>query len=657
MARRNPRKQAPEPSAEQISSGRPGVSSPQAAEHPPARASGRRWAGRLALLVLAPSVILGTLEAGLRIADFGYPTGFFAEMDKNGALSGNEKFIWQFYSSKNVSRPDLFLMPAKKPSGSIRIFVLGESAAMGTPEPAFSVGRILEVMLQRHYPNRRFEVLNAAMRGINSHVILPIARDCARHEPDLFLVYAGNNEVIGLHCPTPGSWLLAQNLALLRCTQWIKSTRVGQCFRLLAEGSLRPSDAGAHEMEYFRQRRLAADDKRRQAVDDNFRANLDDVCQVAIQAGAKVILSTVAVNLKDSPPFGSLHRPDLSAESRKLWEDAYAQATKAEAEGRKGEAVQNYQAAARIDDHFAELHFRLARSAQESSAWPDAQRHFTLARDWDALQFRADSRINALIRQVASARRGSGVNLVDAERALAESDGSDHGTPGERLFHEHVHPTFDGVYLLARAMYPAVAAALGERLGPASQGTSEMPSRQECADALAFTGWDEIKAASTTKDLTARPPFTDQVDHLQRQTALELAVKTRAAGFREREIQQAIETYRLAIQQRPDDWRLRFNLGNFYQTIGQHARAVEQFQFVVNLFPRFQPLRLMLGKALAQAGHWDAALSQFEEAIRIDAKNANAQEVMAWARKQRQAQGTNALIKNPVAPPFPGGLP
>ena len=44
-----------------------------------------------------------------------------------------------------------------------RIFVLGESAAQGIPDPSSSFARIAEVMLRDWYPDRRFEVINTAM--------------------------------------------------------------------------------------------------------------------------------------------------------------------------------------------------------------------------------------------------------------------------------------------------------------------------------------------------------------------------------------------------------------------------------------------------------------------------------------------------------------
>ena len=64
-------------------------------------------------------------------------------------------------------------MKVRKPAGAFRIFVLGESAAMGDPEPAFGPARYLEMLLRDKYPDADFEIENVAFTAINSHVILP----------------------------------------------------------------------------------------------------------------------------------------------------------------------------------------------------------------------------------------------------------------------------------------------------------------------------------------------------------------------------------------------------------------------------------------------------------------------------------------------------
>ena len=85
-------------------------------------------------------------------------------------------------------------------------------------------------------------------------------------------------------------------------------------------------------------------------------------------------------------------------------------------------------------------------------------REFELARDDDALAFRADSRINQIIRDAADEEAGKGVSLLDAARMLAQD--SPEKIPGNELFYEHVHLNFDGNYLLGLAFAEQTAKLL-----------------------------------------------------------------------------------------------------------------------------------------------------------------------------------------------------
>lgn len=85
----------------------------------------------------------------------------------------------------------MYAIPTEKPRGTFRIVVLGESAAMGAPEPAFGFSRYLEVMLGERYPSMKFEVANTGGVAINSQVVLPIAKGLAKCRSDVFIVYSG----------------------------------------------------------------------------------------------------------------------------------------------------------------------------------------------------------------------------------------------------------------------------------------------------------------------------------------------------------------------------------------------------------------------------------------------------------------------------------
>ena len=110
----------------------------------------------------------------------------------------------------------------------------------------------------------------------------------------------------------------------------------------------------------------------------------------ARRAGANVIVCTLGVNLKDCAPFASMHSPALSSSDGERWSEFYAQGTAAESAGRFADATKAYEAAAALDDSFAELHFRLRRCYAALQAYDQAAQQYALARNLDTLPFRAN---------------------------------------------------------------------------------------------------------------------------------------------------------------------------------------------------------------------------------------------------------------------------
>lgn len=529
----------------------------------PAPSVRRKWAFRLAPLILL-ALLLVLVELGLRIFGAGQPTGFFVR--DGDYCYPNEKFAQQFFGKASTSRPVYFRIPAKKNPGSIRIFVLGESAAMGTPDPAFSFGRMLELMLQRSFPEKKFELVNGAMRGIDSHVIRRIARDCARLEPDLFIIYMGNNEVIGLHGPEPGCSRLSQSLSFMRLTQFWKSTRLGQLIRA------RQKSSATQDMEFFRKHRLHAEDWRRRQVVENFGANLEDIVALA-----PAVLALVPVNLKDFPPLGSLPPEPI-----------------AEAEFRRGQADPSH-----------------------------AKEHFQRALDYDALQFRADSRLNARIREVAAK---AGVPLVDLVQAFANADA---GIPGARLFRDHVHPTFQGDHLIAQTFFTALAPKFGTPKAPPL-------TRDECIRLLAYTDWHDAQIQAAMVDLTSRPPYHDQLDYRERQARAEKESRERIARLRAPDVERGLEIALAELKERPGDWMLRHICVQLYQALGRPGAAIEHLDHIAKLFPRATLFKTLLGQALAQAGRIDAAIMEFEQAAKLDPTDERTQQTLAQLKRTRR---------------------
>ncbi len=294
---------------------------------------GRKWLFRLVALVFIPLAFLGALEAGLRLSDYGYDPGLFKKIAIGNAdyFENNDAFGLRFFPPLMVRFLSPIRMPAQKPAGSYRIFILGESAAMGDPEPAYGAGRYLEALLSTRYPQTRFEIINTGITAINSHVILPIARDCARHDGDLWIIYMGNNEMVGPFGAATVFGAKAPPLAMVRLDLAILKTRIGQALADLGR-KLRGEKANATAwsgMEMFVGNQLPVDDPRKEVVYQNFSRNLQDIVKTGLDSGAKILLNTVAVNLKDCAPFASLANRQLSPANRAQFHQLFTNAIQA----------------------------------------------------------------------------------------------------------------------------------------------------------------------------------------------------------------------------------------------------------------------------------------------------------------------------------------
>jgi tetratricopeptide (TPR) repeat protein len=575
----------------------------------------RLWVFRLVVLVAAPILTLLLLEAGLRLAGYGFPTAVMVprRIDGTACWCDNYRFAWRFFPPAIARTTESFAFPAVKADHAYRVFVLGESAAAGTPDGSYSFGRILQAMLRRQYPQTDFQVITVAMPAINSHVIRQIARDCARHQPDLFVIYMGNNEVVGPYGAGTVFAPLRSNLSVIRLGIAARATRVGQLI-MAASRSLGGTPQTWQGMEMFLGHQVAAADPRLETVYGHFRANLEDICRLAGTGGIPVILCTVSSNLKDHAPFASQHRPNLTDAEKSRWETLYERGVAAETSGDWDGAMESYSAAMQVDDRYADLHFRMGRCYWQSGQFDKAKESFILARELDTLRFRADNRINEVIRDVAQELGGptpNAVSLVDAVKLFEEN--SPHGTPGEALFYEHVHMNFSGNYLLARAVFEQVRKRLPN---PAADAPA---SEAQCAEDLAYTVWDQCRMADDVlNSFIKRPPFTNQIDHSQQVANMERRIRGLKAALTAPAMSEVDRQYREAVERQSGDWWLHWNYGEFLEQTGSAAASAEQYRQVCRLMPQRVEAIAKLGQLAGQQGDLAAAVTYNREALRIN---------------------------------------
>jgi lysophospholipase L1-like esterase len=265
--------------------------------------------GRLALVVVAPGVFFGLLEGVL------FLTGRFEPVRVLERVWHGGKEWWssvpeygEFALRRGTSpKPSHLWVPVEKTPGTLRVLMVGESAAAGYPVEEFGMARMLRALWRERFPDKPIEVVNLTMVGVSSHILREFVRQGMELEPDAVVFYMGHNEVIGPYGPAgrlagffPSGWMAQASLA-------VRNTRTG---RFLEWGAGRLSEAGAENKKWvgldeFAGARVAADDPVLDAMVKQTRENLRELVDMAVAGGSKALVCVPAVNLTDWPPLAS----------------------------------------------------------------------------------------------------------------------------------------------------------------------------------------------------------------------------------------------------------------------------------------------------------------------------------------------------------------
>ncbi|MGA2248481.1 MAG: tetratricopeptide repeat protein [Verrucomicrobiota bacterium] len=568
---------------------------------------GRRWLFR-GVLCLLPFLLAVLAEVCLRVGGYGYNPDFFKRLPIGGTdfFVQNEDFSFRFFPREMVRNPGPLRFPARKAAGTFRIFILGESAAMGDPAESFAPDRYLEALLREKYPERKFEVINTAVTAIDSHVILPIARECAAHDGDLWIIYMGNNEMVGPFGAATVFDRRAPPLVYARLATAIQRLRLGQCFTALGRGLVRgKSSANAWRgMEMFLGNQIPPGSPMRETVYQNFQGNLDDIVRAGVQSGATVLLNTVGVNLRDCPPFASMHGPAVVPE----FEVLYTNGLQAASQQQWSAANASFAQAARLDEQWAEFQYQWAGCLLMQTNLAEARLHFQLACDYDALPFRADSRINGAIR--AEPRRIGGGRLLVCDAASELAGGSPNGICGNETFFEHVHFDFDARYRLARAW----AGQIQSLLPPTTNGWI---SQSECEQQLGLSPWNRAQVIHLMVERMQVPPLSSQANNPERRTALEARIQAELARMNRAEAGRARRSFEQLLAQRPDDFSLRENYAVFLELSGDVPEATAQWERFRDLLPQDPLGYFEAGRLLTPQQHFAEAETLLRQSLAI----------------------------------------
>ena len=586
------------------------------------KANARRTVQYIIAIIVIPLVLFFLLEGLLTVVNYGYPVTFFIKKECEGQYQyvANHKIGWRYFPKPVAPRlhfPGHF--PAIKGDNTYRIFVFGESAVQGDVLGNFSFTYMLNEMLKAHYPDIHFEVINTGMVAISSWTVLQFVKEMVKYQPDLFIIYCGNNEIVGPY--GPGTVFASfGSRTFVKLQIWARSLKITQLLKSVRENIqqrlFKKKPVLWKGMEMFLEKQIPVDDDSLPVAIGNFRQNIKEMVEISQNHGVKVMVSTVASNVKDSPPFSSMHRADLSDRELMTWESLYQQGVSLERQDLFSKAIEIYHKAEKIDAAYAELNFRLANCYYHLGNYTKAKEYYIKARDKDTLRFRPSSAINQVIKQDYERQPIENfTQLVDIEKSFAEA--SPEGIPGENLFYDHVHLNITGNYLAASIIFDSIINnGWISKVSTAETSEGSTCSKTECLKRLGYTKTDESKLLNKIIRVLSKPPFTNQLNHETYLRDLKLQYEKSAKGKNEEFMDKTVAAYKEALLLNPHNEGLRLRLASTYKQMGQYEQARDQYLKLLKMNPDKPQILHLLAKVYSKLGNSGKAIEYYQEAIK-----------------------------------------
>lgn len=474
---------------------------------------------------------------------------------------------------KEAGHRQEFLLP--KPFKTKRVFVIGESVAaeFGGGEDSSLTKLAAQVI-----PSWKLEHINCGMGAYNTTGIALVLDEILDYEPDLVIVFSGNNE-------GPGGYEVCAKLGHLN-----------RRYQILKE---RLKSLGASPFEIDRKISLK-----------NHERKLRNMVVSAKKKGIPVVLCTLPANLKDYAPG------EIAPFGNELFVRAWI-----EMENR------DYLEAIRLFNNLLEQNPRepfsnyfLARCLERVGRFDEVEKYYEEALEWDSQMDRCSKSRNNNIRKIA---REEGVILADLVPAFKQT--APHGLVGDSMITDGVHwfgrynPLVAYVILKAlskdktfadekdwnfekfNSLYPAVINVQRGKEEFIEENTKILCSAINFLQAWSG-GFKNGEIQETTISMLERVDNRDRKFLLKSVKSRNSILKISRENFWAKEIKNNLNEWWPVLLQ---------HLGEMYRRKGESQRSVEFLEKAARLAPNRYMIRLQRGLAYLANGEKDKALSDF----------------------------------------------
>ncbi len=500
--------------------------------------------------------------------------------------------------------------PQHKSDDAYRIFCVGGSTTYGRPYThKVSFCGWLQAYLEAADPTRKWEVINVGGITYASYRVARMMNELVDYQPDMFIVYTGQNEFLEKR-----SYGALQELPawMIELDAGLSGTRVYTAMKLaldtLRQGRNKVSqkadmlpdevdDIMSHTMGPETYQR---DEKLRQATITHFRINLKRIADIADSTGAEKIFIVPAKQLRDLTPFKSEHRNDIEPDELMQWLALYSDARELQQDGKLEPALAKFNDAMAIDDRFAELHYRVGEVLFDQRRYEQAELAFRRAVDEDVTPLRILAPMQQIVHEVAD---DEGDPLIDFPALLRKvyMENYGHGIFGSEFFVDHVHFTIEGHRLIGRALFEQLVA----------QGIAHPDAN-----------WDESRAERVRQQVLAS---LDNIDISNSYMALGIIFEW-AAKYDEAE-----KMLLRALDALGPDEEIYMRLANTYYGKGELDKAYDYLVKINELAPDRPIVHARFAMILLEQGRPDRAIEECRTEMKIQPDNYIAAFCMAMA--------------------------
>jgi tetratricopeptide (TPR) repeat protein len=364
----------------------------------------------------------------------------------------------------------------------------------------------LRAYLKAADPSREWEVINAGGISYASYRVARMMSELANYEPDLFIVYSGQNEFLEQR-----SYGALQELPpwVINLDATLSGTRIYTAMKRAMDGirtdtaalslqrdqlDVEVNDILNHTMgpeSYHR------DEALKQQIIMHYRLNLRRMARIADSVDAGIVFVKPAINIRDMSPFKSEHRNDLQPAALMQWQALYSEAQDLHQAGRLDEAMDKYSRALTVDDRYAELHFRIGQLLFAQRNYAEAETAFRRAVEEDVAPLRILAPMQQAVDQAAATEDAP---LIDFPAIMRQAYIDDYGHTvfGSEYFIDHVHTNIEGYRKLGMALFDQLI-----ELGIARPDAAWNNSRAEAVRQAVFASIDSEDQGLTFLNLGA----------------------------------------------------------------------------------------------------------------------------------------------------------